>query len=59
VFVVGADGIVERRTVQPAATVGDQREIASGLAPGETVVVDPADELSDGTKVSTGAASAT
>ena len=59
VFVVGADGIVERRTVQPAATVGDQREIASGLAPGETVVVNPADELSDGTKVSTGAASAT
>jgi RND family efflux transporter MFP subunit len=56
VFVVGTDDIVELRKVQVAGSAGEDREIASGLAPGERVVLDPPADLADGAKVSTDAA---
>ena len=51
VFVVGGEGVVERRTVQAGGALGDDREVASGLAPGESVVVDPPADLADGMQV--------
>ncbi|MGY1521845.1 efflux RND transporter periplasmic adaptor subunit [Luteimonas sp. A482] len=54
VFVVGADNIVELRKVEAGGKAGEDREVVSGLAPGETVVVDPPAELADGAAVSTG-----
>ena len=51
VFVVGGENVVELRSVDAGATVGDAREIPSGLAPGETVVVDPPEALADGATV--------
>src|SRR5262245_55660359 len=39
VLVVNADGIVEQRRVQLGQTTGDMRVIASGLKPGERVIV--------------------
>ena len=51
VFVVGSGNVVELRPVPAGGTVGDQREVASGLAPGETVVVSPPDALADGDTV--------
>jgi len=55
VFVVGGDNVVELRKVQAGGTIGADREVASGLAPGETVVVDPPAELADGATVKGGA----
>ena len=55
VFVVGSDGRVEQRKVQAGNTLGENREIGSGLAPGETVVLSPSADLRDGTTVSTAA----
>ena len=55
VFVVGSEDVVELRPVQAGAAIGDQREVASGLAPGETVVVAPPVTLADGDTVSTAA----
>ena len=54
VFVVGGENAVELRPVQAGGTIGDAREVVSGLAPGETVVVGPPDGLVDGATVSTG-----
>jgi len=54
VFVVGGENAVELRPVQAGGTIGDAREVVSGLAPGETVVVGPPDGLVDGAIVSTG-----
>ncbi|MDH5835291.1 efflux RND transporter periplasmic adaptor subunit [Luteimonas kalidii] len=53
VFVVGDGNVVERREVEAGGTIGDAREVTSGLAPGETVVVDPPAELADGAIVTT------
>jgi RND family efflux transporter MFP subunit len=53
VFVVGRGNVVERRTVQAGATAGSDREVASGLAPGETVVVSPPEGLAAGDVVAT------
>ena len=50
-FVVGDEGVVELRTVRTGAASGGERTVLSGLAPGETVVLDPPDELDDGDKV--------
>jgi len=55
VFVVGSKDVVELRKVQAGGTIGDNREVASGLAPGETVVVSPPDGLEEGATVATGA----
>jgi multidrug efflux pump subunit AcrA (membrane-fusion protein) len=46
---------VELRRVEPGATLADDREVLSGLAPGESVVVKPPAELADGARVATGA----
>ena len=54
VFVVGDDNTLELRAVQAGATLADDREITSGLAPGETVVANPSAELAAGTTISTG-----
>ena len=53
VFVVGDGNVVERREVEAGGTIGDAREVTSGLAPGETVVVDPPAGLADGATVTT------
>ena len=53
VFVVDGEGRVEQRPVQAGGEAGGQREIASGLAPGETVVVDPPAALAEGARVAT------
>ena len=53
VFVVGGDNALELRAVQAGATLADDREITSGLAPGETVVANPSAELAAGTTIST------
>ena len=51
VFVVGAENVVELRQVKLGGVLGDDRAVESGLAPGETVVIDPPAELADGKKV--------
>jgi len=54
VFVVGGGDEVELRRVQAGGALGSDREVVSGLAPGETVVVDPPEGLEEGATVSTG-----
>ena len=50
VFVV-AEGRAERRVVEAGPVSGDEREIRSGLRGGETLVVEPPQELEDGAAV--------
>jgi RND family efflux transporter MFP subunit len=50
VFVV-ANGTVARRTVTLGKTVGTEREVLTGVAPGERVVVSPPPSLADGDAV--------
>jgi len=59
VFVVKPDDTVEMRDVTVALTEGDQTAIRSGLAAGETVVVDGVDKLQPGSRVALAAAGAT
>ncbi|MFP5374475.1 MAG: efflux RND transporter periplasmic adaptor subunit [Gammaproteobacteria bacterium] len=47
----GATGTVERRVVQPGRRLGDDREVTAGLRGGETVVLDPPQDLADGDRV--------
>lgn len=54
VFVVGNNNVVEQRKVQTGGSLGSDREVVSGLAPGETVIVAPPTGLADGAIVSTG-----
>ena len=58
VYVVNADNTVSVRTVTLGPTDGDYAQVASGLAVGETVVVDGTDRLRDGARVSIPAAPA-
>ncbi|WP_051952984.1 MdtA/MuxA family multidrug efflux RND transporter periplasmic adaptor subunit [Methylocapsa aurea] len=51
VYLIGADGAVSVRPVQLGASDGGMVQIASGLAPGDQVVVDGADRLREGAKV--------
>ncbi len=51
VYVVKPDQTVGVRPVTVGATQGDDAAIASGVAPGELVVVDGADKLREGSKV--------
>ncbi len=48
---VYADGKVERRRVTPGQTLGADRQVLSGVRPGERVVVSPPDSLRDGAAV--------
>ncbi|MCE7032044.1 efflux RND transporter periplasmic adaptor subunit [Lysobacter sp. GX 14042] len=47
----GDSARVEQRTIEPGRTLGGDREVTSGLAGGETVVLSPPDELEDGSEV--------
>ena len=47
VFVV-ADGNAQAHAVKLGRTLGDDREVLSGLAGGDVVVVDPPEKLTDG-----------
>jgi membrane fusion protein, multidrug efflux system len=51
-WVVGADKTVAMRSVTQGATDGDKVAINKGLKAGETVVIDGADRLRDGSEVS-------
>jgi membrane fusion protein, multidrug efflux system len=51
VYVVNADSTVKMRAVTTGPTNADLIAINSGLQPGETVVVDGADQLRDGARV--------
>ena len=50
-FVVGDADTVEQRALKVAGKLGDDVHVTEGLAPGETVVLDPPAELKDGAKV--------
>jgi membrane fusion protein, multidrug efflux system len=54
VYLVNPDNTVSVRTVVLGATEGDRVEVRSGLVPGDVVVVDGADKLRDGAKISVG-----
>ncbi len=51
VYRIKADDTVEVRVVKTGATEGGRVQIVSGLAPGDSVVVDGADRLRDGAKI--------
>jgi len=50
-YVVGPNATAETRPVEVGVKEGGETEIASGLAPGDAVVVDGGDALRDGAKV--------
>ncbi|HWT72524.1 MAG TPA: efflux RND transporter periplasmic adaptor subunit, partial [Oxalicibacterium sp.] len=52
VYVVNADGTVSVRAVQTGTVQDDDTEVLSGLKAGEQVVIDGADKLREGAKVS-------
>jgi multidrug efflux system membrane fusion protein len=54
VYLVNSDNTVSVRPVVLGVTDGDRVEVRSGLAPGNLVVVDGADKLRDGAKISMG-----
>ena len=49
-FVVSGDEVAQR-AVKLGRTLGDDREVLEGLGGGDTVVLDPPDNLADGTRV--------
>ncbi len=51
VYLIKPDGTVAVRPVKPGVADGDNVQIVSGLKPGDTVVVDGADELREGARV--------
>jgi membrane fusion protein, multidrug efflux system len=51
VYVIGADRRVQMRSVRLGPTDGDIVSVTHGLSTGTTVVVDGADQLSDGARV--------
>jgi multidrug efflux system membrane fusion protein len=51
VYVVGNDSTVKMRAVTTGPSSGDLISVTRGLQPGETVVVDGADQLRDGARV--------
>ena len=51
VYVVGPNHIAQARPVTPGLTDGDYAQVGKGVAPGEVVVVDGADHISDGSPV--------
>ena len=54
VYLVNSDNTVSVRAVVLGVPAGDRVEVRSGLAPSDLVVVDGADKLRDGAKISTG-----
>ena len=51
VYLVNADDTVSVRKIMTGATAGGSIAILSGLAPGDRVVVEGADRLSEGAKI--------
>jgi len=51
VYVVKADNTVEVRNIATGTVEGDETQVASGLQPGEKVVIDGIDKLQQGAKV--------
>ena len=51
VFVVGDKGMIERRSLTIGRTMGDDQQVTKGLHAGDSVVLDPAPTLADGSKV--------
>ena len=51
VFVVADDSKAQARPVTLGRTLGDDREVLSGLSGGDTVVLDPPEKLVDGARV--------
>ena len=51
VYLVNADNTVSVRKVVLGVTDGDRVEVASGLVPGDRIVIDGADKLRDGAKI--------
>lgn len=51
VYLVNADDTVSVRPIQLGVTDGERVEVRSGLAPGDRIVIDGADKLRDGAKV--------
>lgn len=54
VYVVKSDNTVEVRNIVSSLTEGDQSAVDTGLAPGDTVVIDGVDKLQPGAKVTVG-----
>jgi len=52
-FVVGGEQRAEQRALQVGMLMGNDRQVRSGLAAGENVVLDPPAELKDGGRVRT------
>jgi RND family efflux transporter MFP subunit len=50
-FVVDEEGHVEQRAVRTGMVLGNDRQVRSGLSVGDTVVLDPPGELTNGDKV--------
>ncbi|MDR6675380.1 efflux RND transporter periplasmic adaptor subunit [Xanthomonas sp. 1678] len=50
-FALKEDNTVERRALKTGIALGDDRQVLSGLAAGDTVVLDPPETLRDGVKV--------
>ena len=50
-FVVGDEDTVEQRKLELGRRIGDDRQVLSGLAAGELVVLDPPQALADGAQV--------
>src|SRR5678815_520973 len=54
-FVVSGEKVAQR-TLKLGRTLGDDREVLEGLSGGDTVVLDPPNELADGARVRIAAA---
>ncbi|WP_369914930.1 efflux RND transporter periplasmic adaptor subunit [Xanthomonas sp. NCPPB 3005] len=50
-FALKEDNTVEQRALKTGIALGDDRQVLSGLAAGDTVVLDPPETLRDGVKV--------
>jgi len=50
-FALKEDNTVEQRALKTGIALGDDRQVLSGLAAGDTVVLDPPEGLRDGVKV--------
>ena len=50
-FTVDAEGGVQQRTLEMGESIGQQREVRSGLSAGDEVVLDPPSGLADGDRV--------
>jgi multidrug efflux system membrane fusion protein len=51
VYLINADNTVSVRPIKLGVTEGDRVEVSSGLQPGDRIVIDGADKLRDGAKV--------